>query len=130
MKKFMALGLVLCLLLGSGCAFFRRSALRLSEEDLKNAEVSRTIAKNCLKTWPLNSGFIRKALGSSIDKLPKEAVTAMDELDTLAAKKEELTDKEAGEVLGLKVIFAGSLVREAVKQYAPDILDLLPAVLP
>lgn len=127
--QFLAVAIALTFLL-SGCQFLRRSAIKMSEEDLKNTEVARTIAKNCLKTWALKSGLIRKALGTSIDKLPKEAVDAMDELDVLTEKKDgEFTDKELGGVLGLKIIFSGSLIKKALKQFAPDVFKLIPVFL-
>lgn len=130
MKKFTAIAIVLCLLLGSGCAWFRRAALRLSEEDLRNAETSRRVARDLMTTWPINSGFIRGALGPDIAHLPTEAVEAMEDLDELCEKQDEYTDFDLGYSLGLRVRLAGAIVKEALKQYAPDILGLLPAALP
>jgi len=130
MRKFIALGLVFCLLLTSGCGFFRRSIIKLSEEDLKNAIVARTVAKNCLSTWSINSNFVRKALGSSIGQLPADAVTAMEEMDKLVPNKDKLTDPEVGQVLGYKALFLSKTVKYAIKQIAPQILKLLPFAVP
>ena len=130
MRKFIALGLVLLLLLTSGCGFFRRSIIKLSEEDLKNAEVARTVAKNCISTWSINSNFIRSALGSSVGMLPADAVKAMEEMDKLVPNKDNLTDPEVGQVLGYKALFLSKVVQYSVKQIAPSVLKLLPFALP
>lgn len=117
------------MLLLSGCGFLRKAAIKVSQEDLENAATARLVAKNCLETWDMKSGFIRKALGTSIKKLPQEAVDALKELDTLAAKKDdELTDKEVGEFLALKIVFSGSLVKKALKKFAPEIFKLIPVL--
>lgn len=114
----------------SGCGFLRRSALKISEEDLKNAEVARVIAKNCLSTWGINSGFIRAALGDSLDKLPLSAIKAMAALDGLVEKQNELTDFEVGYTLGFKITVYSGIVKKALKEFAPGILKLLPFALP
>jgi len=54
--------ILMCFMLTS-CAGIRKFSIEMSEEDIKNAETSRIVAKNLLSTWPINSGFIRAALG-------------------------------------------------------------------
>ncbi len=122
MKKVFAL-IILSLFLVCGCA----SIEALSKNDLKNATSSRIVAMNLLKTWKLNSGFIRGALGSKINELPVQAVEAMNELDKLAEKK-ELTDYDLGYSLGLRVRALSSIVQEAFRLYAPEILKYLPSL--
>ena len=129
MKRTMvALALVGILTL-SGCSFIRRAAITMSKEDLKNAATARIIATNCMKTWGISSGFVRKALGVSIAKLPKEAVDAMDALDALQKKGDdyEYTDIEVGNILGYKAIICSSIVKRILKDYAPDVFNLIPA---
>ena len=130
MKKGLVFLLIVLMIGFSGCSFIRRSALKVSKEDLKNAEVAREIAKNCLSTWPINSSFIKGAMGSSLDKLPLDAIKAMTELDVMADIEGELTDSQVGYTLGLKVRFYTGLIKEALKQYAPNVLKLLPFALP
>lgn len=130
MKKLLVLLLVSGMLLFSGCAFLRGSAIKLSEEDMRNAEAVREIAKNLMSTWLLNSGFIRGALGSRFDTLPFEAVKAITELDAFARSDQELNDYGLGYSLGLRVLLLSETVKLALKQFAPEVLKLLPAALP
>ncbi|MFX0198377.1 MAG: hypothetical protein ACFFCW_19840 [Candidatus Hodarchaeota archaeon] len=87
MRKLVCICLMGLLLMASGCASLRSSMGKLGELDLANAEVTRQLATDWLTTWRLNSGFIRGALGSAgLEKLPYEAVKAMDELDEMSLK--------------------------------------------
>jgi len=99
----------------------------LGQWDIKNAEATKKMAKDFLSTWPLNSGFIRASLGEGIDKLPHQAVKAMDELDALAAKT-EWNDFELGSSLGLRVRMLGSLVVSTLQQYFPNVLKDVPSL--
>ncbi len=121
--------LVFVMLFVSACSTLRGVAVRYTQEDLQNVEVARQVAQDLLKTWPMKSGIIRGALGSNINKLPVEAVQAMDELDALAEKCGECTDNEYGYSLGLKIRMLGELVQEAIELYAPDVLDLVGVIL-
>ncbi len=129
MKKFKIIGISLLMVMFlASCASIRGDIVAFSKEDLKNATTSRTVAKNLLKTWKLNSGFIRGALGTNIDQLPQQAIQAMNELDKLADKK-DLNDYDLGYSLGLRIRALNSVVQEAIRIYAPNILDYLPALL-
>lgn len=112
-----------------GCQFARQSAIDISAEEVKNLETCREIAVNYLEIWPMQSGFIRGALGSRIDELPIQAVEAMDELDLLAAEAQDQSDYQLGLSLGLRVRLLSAIVMQVLEQYAPDIIDLLPIVL-
>lgn len=106
----------------------RKSLVQLSQEDLATAEMLKEMARNHLSAWPTNSGFIKAALGAKINEIPASAVQAMDELDELAAKK-EWTDEELGRTIGLRVHLLVTSVREALDLFAPEILNMLPALL-
>ena len=121
MKKYLILFLVLVLM---GCTSLQKSAIKVSEIDLKNAEVSREMAKNFLSTWKLNSGFIRGTLGDRLNQFPHEAVKAMDELDKLA-EKTELTDFDLGYSLGARVRLLGEMVVQAIQHYFPKLLEYI-----
>jgi len=108
-----------------GCSTIRRWVVGVGQWDVKNAEATKKMAKDFLSTWPLNSGFIRASLGEGIDKLPHQAVKAMDELDALASKT-EWSDFELGSSLGLRVRMLGSLVVSTLQQYFPNILKDVP----
>jgi len=113
----------------AGCQIGRQIAIDVSVEEVQNAEMCREVAKNYLKIWPIQSGFIRGALGSRIDELPVQAIEAMDELDDLVAETQDYSDYELGYSLGLRVRLLSEIVLQALKQYAPDVIDLLPIVI-
>lgn len=133
MKKLIIL--IVCLLL-VGCGTLRKSILEISEEEVKNAKTAREVAKNYIEIWPIQSGFIRAALGSRMDQLPTAATNAMKELDELCgisgddqtAEKKEYTDKELGESLGLRVRMLNEAALEAVRLFAEDVYNELVAI--
>lgn len=121
MKKFFILIIAFILI---GCTSLQKSAIKVSEIDLKNAEASRIAGKNLLSTWKLNSGFIRGSLGDGINQFPHEAVKAMDELDKLS-EKTEWNDFDLGYSLGARVRLAGEIIVQAIKHYFPKILEYI-----
>lgn len=114
-----------------GCGLMRQTLLDISEEELKNAETARELAKNYLEIWPIQSGLIRGSLGSRLEEMPTQATNAMDELDDLSARcadPNDCSDYDLGLSLGLRVRLLGSVVQEALKVYAPDVIDVIPLV--
>lgn len=122
MKKYFIIILIPLFL---GCSAIGKSLVSLSETDLANAGTTRTVAKNLLSTWKLNSGFIRGSLGDRINQFPIGVVKAMDELDALS-EKTEWSDFDLGYSLGVRIRLLGELVIQALKLYAPEILKYLP----
>jgi len=130
-KILLLVGIVLVFL--SGCAQLRETTINISEEDIKNVEMAREVAGNYLKTWQLQSGFIRGSLGDRVNELPANVVSAMDELDQLAEQYQagdpnDFTDYNLGLSLGLRVRMLSSIVAEALKFYMPEALDFVPLV--
>lgn len=123
--------LVAVMVLIAGCALTRQTAIDISSEEVENMDAVRVVARNYLSIWPMQSGAIRAALGSRIDALPAQAVEAMDELDDLAAVDDpnSYTDYQLGASLGLRVRILCDLVVEALKMYAPDVLEVVPLLL-
>ncbi len=121
MKKYLIFILIPFLI---GCTSLQKSAIKISEVDLKNAEASRTMAKNFISTWKLNSGFIRGTLGDRLNQFPHEAVKAMDELDKLS-EKTELTDFDLGYSLGARVRLLGEMIVQAIQHYFPKLLEYI-----
>jgi len=119
--------IVLVLVCLAGCSTARQAVIDTSIENVKNAEAVREVSLNCLSVWPIQSGFIKGALGSRINELPLEVIEAIDALDTLAAQTEQ-TDEELGRFLGLKILLLKSVVKVALEKYAPDVIELLPLV--
>ena len=134
MKKLAILWAIAVILL-SGCATTQeiiKEGVKATEYDIRNVEQLREMAKNLLETWPMYSGMIAGALGEILTlELPVRAVMAMAMLDEISKQylTQELTDYQLGFSLGLRVQIAFSVVQEAIKQLAPEVFDLLPAVL-
>lgn len=124
--------ILICVLL-CGCAAMRKTATDISSEEVKNLEATRQVAKDYLTIWPMQSGLIKGALGPRMDEMPTQAIAAINELDTLSEKLNEadpnsIKDYELGLSLGLRIRLLGSVVQEALKLYAPDVLDLIPVI--
>lgn len=119
--------IVIILVAVCGCTPMRQAAIDISVENVKNAESAREVSLNCLEAWPIQSGFIKGALGSRINELPNEVLEAMEELDRLAGLSEQ-SDEELGFFLGLKVRLLNSVVMATIDKYAPDVVDFLPLV--
>jgi hypothetical protein len=112
--------------LAVGCGATRKDLIKIANEDVTNAETSKEVAGKFLKTWSINSGFVRGALGPDrMNALPVGVVNAMDELDVLAAKT-NWTDFELGYSLGLRVRLLSEIVAQALKLYAPEVLKYIP----
>ncbi len=128
MKRLIIVALMAIALIVSGCAGMQKMTLDISKQDLKNAETSRQVSKNFLSTWPLNSGYIRGALGPNIIQLPLSTVSALNDLDKLATKyaEGEITDMDLGGALGIYTRLLSSVVQAALKTYAPDVLKYIP----
>ena len=131
-----AIALLMCLAL-VGCATTntitpngQSSGQSFANWDFKNYEATKDLAKSLLKTWRLNSGFIRGALGAKFEALPAEVVRAMDVLDEMAQKPiDELDDMELGYSLGVRVLMAGEIVLKAIQKYSPETLPLVLKIL-
>lgn len=122
--KWLLIGILVVSFLG--CAGMRKDIITIVNEDVANAETSKEAAMKLLKTWPINSGFIRGSLGPGrMGELPKGVVDAMDELDKLA-KKKTWTDFELGMSIGLRVRLLSEIVAQALKIYAPEIMRYIP----
>lgn len=123
------LAIIIIALSLAGCGAMRQGAIRISEEEWKNADCVIEIAETYLLIWPVQSGLIRGALGPDMDKLPAEAVRAMGELDELAKRPSaDMTDQDWGYSLGLRVRIMGTIVMEALKLYAPDVFTAVVSV--
>lgn len=122
-----AIILILAILLSS-CSWWHGVVGDAGKIDLQNYDASKQLAKDFLKTWPLNSGFLRGALGEKLQEFPAGVVGAMDQLDRLAMKQ-EFTDFELGFSLGARVRMLGAIVQEALKLYSPEVLKFVPSLL-
>jgi len=122
--------LIAALLIGTqACTMkaLRVKTIELSESDMENAATVRTIAKNLLTSWPTWSGLIHCGLGTSMKKLPIEAIEAWMKLDVMAANYKEnpesLSDGQLGCSIGLRILILSRTVQEAIEQIAPELLS-------
>lgn len=123
--------LTVTVILAEGCSPLRKNAIKISESEVKNLVATQEIARNYLKIWPMQSGFIKGALGPRMDEMPEQVVAAINELDQLADQlnnkdPNDIKDYDLGLSLGLRVRLLGAVVQEALSMYAPDVLDLIP----
>ena len=120
----------------SGCIWplakpAREALVGISREEVLNNDAVRESALNWLQIWPMQSGFIKGALGPRVDEMPMQVIEAIDELDLLSehlstVDPNEIEDYDLGLSLGLRVRLLGAVVEEALKMYAPDVIDLIP----
>lgn len=142
---------ILCLSLTTpGCALFRQSATELVDEYVETVKTEKELTKKLLGVWPYRSCQLRAALGSRINWLPKEATDSWGKLDEIVGIKEleasgsgpevpaqpakqfdpgKLSDCELGTASGHSILLCYEVVRKAVKAIAPEIMELLPALL-
>ena len=126
MKKFLLLVIIFAFVALMGCTSIRQFSIQASEEDLKNAETTRIVAKNLLSTWNINYGMI---MGLVDDKIPKIYLDYMKELKDYADRKDTLTDYELSYTLGRRVRLLSEGVIKAIKTYVPDALKFLGPLL-
>lgn len=111
-----------------GCATFDD----VIKQDRYTVDQLRTMAKSLLDSWPMYHGLVVGAFGQRLnEELPMRAVEAMMMLTEISNQHRagELDDYQLGFSLGLRVQVAFSVVQEAIKQYAPNVFDLLPVIL-
>ena len=120
--------LFLLVLLG-GCGFTNKSVIDLSNESLRETETARAVGKNIISNWKLDSALVRGMLGVNIKMLPQDVVDAMDDLDIIAQKTTPLEDGDYGMAIGLTLRIWTSIAIQVVKQYAPAILQYIPAII-
>lgn len=108
----------------SGCTTYHRTVLKISEEDVKNTEISEAAARLLLLTWDHRSGKIHGYLQQDIAKVPFEAITIIGKLDKLA-EKESYTSRELGEARSMiaKLIVLGT--SDFLKKHGINILSIM-----
>ena len=131
MNRLKTILLATLLLALTGCSTLRKDAVSISESEVKNLHATQEIARNYLKIWPMQSGFIHGLMEHRQGEFPEHIVDAINELDNLSAKlltgdPNEILDYDLGLSLGLRVRMLGAVVEEVVKAYSPDLLDLVP----
>lgn len=117
--------LLISLLFIASCATMRQGIVDISNEEAENVKVMREIAEQCVKDWPVVSGFIRGLI--RINELSNDNISALGRMDEIAAQTEP-TDYELGEFLGLKAQMIGSVVQIIIEKYAPNAIEFLPLI--
>ena len=92
----------------------------------------RKIAKDCSASWPATSGVIGGLTGHRQDEYPEHVVAAIIEMNELtrkinsAADPNEISDYELGRVIGLRGRILGPFFEGLLREYLPDMVDLVP----
>lgn len=123
--------LTILVILSTGCQSMRNTAIGISESEVKNLYATQIVARNYLKIWPMQSGFIHGLMAHRQGEFPEHVVEAINELDQLAADlaatdPNEINDYDLGISLGYRVRLIGAVVEETVRAYSPDLLDVIP----
>jgi len=115
-KQLIPIMLIMTSLFCIGCA---GSIADISQNYAANSVAVKDFALIASKDWLFGSGIIRGAI-------PQEAVPAwvFAELDKVDAwfGQGELTEKQLGYIVGLRLRMTGPILKAAIKQHAPGIL--------
>ena len=107
------------------CSLINKSYLKLSEEYTQSTDTIRTISKEFLARWPLESGIIRGYFNDDLSSLPRKFEIAMDRLDALATEcknNPDISDKNLGYAYGFRLYW---IIIGTLKKFAPDSLGVL-----
>jgi len=121
LKKIVSLLIVVSFLLGcTGTSHFRHHYSEFMEEADK-------VAKVLCEHSEFSSCYWKAALGSDIDKLPREALNILDEIEQITRGKtfSELTECEKGQLLGLWQRFGFLVGREMIEKVVPFMLKVM-----
>lgn len=131
MKSRFLVILILAVTLLSGCAFLGKGATWLTDQHISNINAAQEIALKICNVSDFQTGFIRASLGTNIVRLPQEAVTTLDEIDTMLkdCDCESLTSGQKGVLLGLWTRFVMLGTLRIIEQFAPNVLDIIGVVL-
>ena len=121
--KYLAVPVLFMALIGCAGQFQNVEKFNLGETQKLEAA-----SRDFLKAWPFWSGAIRADLGPRIQQLPADAIAALDQLDQLAAAS-DVTERQLGESVGLRLRLLADTVREALKLVAPAVLATMQGVL-
>ena len=125
-----AMLLISVILVFSGCSALREAATDISGEEVLNLGATRKVAIDYVTIWPMQSGFIKGVLGTRMDEMPAQDVEAIEELDQIAElingmDPNDVKDHDLGKSLGLRLRLLGSVVKEALKRYAPSAVEYI-----
>lgn len=134
MKTTKAIVLIFLIGLLAGCATYRDTMTDLGEENVANAETTRTVARQLLDTWGLNSGAIRATMELVLNPnaIPPAVYTAMDRMDASAKIGDQEwgelprfeRDRRLGEAAAIHIILGYLIVRQIIQSVAPEIIQL------
>jgi hypothetical protein len=118
MKKALLVGvLVLSLGLTACAASIQKATANYSEGSAAVKEFARITAQD----WLFGSGIIQGALQEPM--LPAWVFSELQKVDQWFLEGKTLTDWEMGYIVGLRLRLAAPVVKAAIEQYAPGILN-------
>ena len=129
MKKLMLITILIGAIAFAGCSLFRQGALQATDEYVAGVHTQMQVVQKALSVWPFESGKINKFCGEkacSIDRYGPKAISALEDLDRIAAIAEEDRTQED---LGIAFTSFGIILRvmgeEIFEELAPRIFELI-----
>jgi len=125
MKTKIKLLLITALVLAvMGCA---HGINTISENYAETSQAVKDFAKISAQDWLFGSGVIQGALPE--DNLPSWVYDELQKVDAWCESGEVLTEHQLGYTVGLRLRLAGPIIRAAIEQYAPVLLNIPEVVL-
>ena len=113
---------IIIILLG-GCTATRKIAIRVSEEEYTNYEISKEMAQTYLLFWHFQSGMIREGLKDEIPVSVKETMDNLDKWASLPTIRQ--TDEILGRVLIARFIVLSETMKVIMDKYVPGLFQFL-----
>jgi hypothetical protein len=117
MKRLLLISLVALFGLSACAPSIQRVNANYSESMVAVKEFAKVSAQD----WLFGSGIIQGALSEPM--LPAWVFAELKKVDQWFIEGKNLTDWEMGYIVGLRLRMAGPIIRGAVEQYAPGILQ-------
>lgn len=119
MKVFRLLAVLILALTFSACA---TSIADWSGDYQAMSKEVKTFARISADDWLFGSGIIQGALPE--DALPAWVFTELKTVDKWCEEGRDLTEHELGYMVGVRFRLAGPIIKTAIEQYAPGVMNV------
>jgi len=140
MKKLMLVVVVIISL--TGCGHLNKVTVPYTKAETKDIAALIEAGDQFNKNWPGISGYLDGILGSRKSQLPGEALSAWEDLDTLAGVTREngilnievdedpsINNYQKGYVAGSRARLLWPILLEGIKLIAPDVFEAIGGLL-
>ena len=131
LRKYSLIGVIIIFLFSIGCAG-PQSIKDMTADYEENSAALREFARITAKDWPLGAGIIMGALEQN--QLPALVFTELMLITTWFTDGEgnviepKLNDYQLGYIVGMRLKMTGPVIRGAIEQYAPNLLNITEVV--